>query len=154
MRKNTILVCCEIFQKNRFFGSRVGAEKSQKIREIMSFSEVVETSAEPKLTIPRAKSFIFSSSKSFKTILRIRGSQKKALGFWVLHQQNFSFFSQKFTCGCRNFWVPWYPKKNFFLFCLALSNSVFNKTSAASSSETSLTMENIRLRSRSPACPY
>ena len=70
-----------IFLKKRFFGSRVGAEKSQKIRKIMSFWEVTETSAGPNFTIPLSILRIFSSSKCLKSDLSIRSSQKKALLF-------------------------------------------------------------------------
>ena len=103
-----------IFLKIRFLGSRVGAEKSKKIRKIVSFWEVAESSAGPNFTILLDVLRIFSSSKSFKTVLSIRRSQKKALGFCMPHQQNFCIFPQKFSCGCRNFWVPWYPKMLFF----------------------------------------
>ena len=49
-------------KKKRFFGSRVGAEKSQKIREIVSFWEVTETSAGPNFAIHLNFLRIFSSS--------------------------------------------------------------------------------------------
>ena len=114
MRKNTILVCCEIFQKNRFFGSRVGAEKSQKIRKIVSFWEVTKTSAGHIFTIPSSKSFIFSSSKCLKSVLSIRGSQKKALYQKCLHQQKFLFFFTKVQLWVQKFLGTVVPKKSFF----------------------------------------
>ena len=77
MSKNSTSFCYMIFLKIRFLGSRVGAEKSRKIRKIVTFWEVAESSAGPNFTITPDVLRIFSSSKSFKTVLSIRSSQKK-----------------------------------------------------------------------------
>ena len=113
MRKNTILVCCEIFQKNRFFGSRVGAEKSQKIREIVSFWEVTETSAGLFFPIPPSKIFIFSSSKCLKSVLSIRSSQKSLMTLSAASTKIFVFFT-KVQLWVQKFLGTVVPKKSFF----------------------------------------
>ena len=60
-----------------------GRKSRKKIGEIMIFWQVAESSAGPNFTIPPNNLRIFSSSKSFKTVLSIRSSQKK--GLRILH---------------------------------------------------------------------
>ena len=111
--KTSCSYAARFFQKINFLGPVQGQEKS-KIREIVSFWEVTETSAGPNFTIPSDILRIFSSSKSFKTVLSFRSSQKKSLSVLRAASTKFFDFPQKFSCGCRNFWVPWYPKNVFF----------------------------------------
>ena len=103
-----------IFQKIRFLGSRVGAEKSQKIREIVSFWEVTETSAGPNFTIPLSILRIFSSSKCLTSDLSIRSSQKKSLIILSAASTKFFVFFTKVQLWVQKFLGTVVPKNVVF----------------------------------------
>ena len=127
MRKNNMLVCynkkCEktpcsyaarFSPKNDFLVPYYRQKIFKKVPKTHNFEGSSEISAGPKNKYVYNKIFILMCSKRFTSWLVIWAPQKKALYKKCLYQQNFPFFSQKFSCGCRNFWVPWYPKKVFF----------------------------------------
>ena len=114
MSKNSTSFCYMIFLKIRFLGSRVGAEKSQKIREIVSFWEVAESSAGPNFTILLTILRIFSSSKSLKSVLSIRSSQKKSLRLLRAASTKFFVFFTKVQLWVQKFLGTVVPKKSFF----------------------------------------